>query len=115
MLFRSYFSNIHLKVREGNKNDENRKGGLGNEERRREGRSEPIGWIDVGASEEGGSDGFSNAFNVRNVFVEEMRRNFFGNWMSFLLINFVWEQIGSEEANCCHQADQFNSSEKNQN
>ena len=78
-------------------------------------RMEPVSWIDVGSSEEGGSDGFSNAFNVRNVFVEEMRRNFFGNWMSFLLIPFIGEQIRSEESNCCHQADHFNSSEKGQN
>ena len=67
------------------------------DERARGKGGEPIGWIDVGASEEGGSDGFSNAFNVRNVFVEEMRRHFFGNCLSFLLINFIGEQIRSEE------------------
>jgi len=72
---------------------------------KRRGKMEPIGWINLWASEEGGSDGFSNAFNVRNVFVEEMRRNLFGNWLSITqqqhhgIIHHIWSHL----SNCCNQ------------
>ena len=67
----------------------------------RGGSIEPVGRIDGGVSEESGSGGFTNSFNVRDVFIEEVRRHFFGNWLSFFQQHRLIHNIRSEVSNCC--------------
>ena len=63
----------------------------------------PVGWIDFRLSEEASNSGFSNSFNVRNMFIEEMRRHVLGNRLSFIQQHRIVHQIKAEEPNCCNQ------------